>query len=247
MKEGIDLTGQRFGRLTVDLIYEIKKVERRSPRYYYWCSCDCGSSKAVSNSNLTSGRIRSCGCLSQEQKRTGNSSRRHGCTNGRAQTPEYRAWASAKKRCSNPKDRAYQNYGGRGIKFCNRWLKLFENFYADMGDRPSPKHSLDRIDVNGHYSPENCRWASRQEQANNTRSNKYLTIGESTFTVADWARKMGVDSARIYDRLKLGWTEADAVLTPVYKRNSRSHQSNFIVLEEEDGSKAFDLALQCQD
>ena len=136
---------------------------------------------------------------------------RHGLSG----TPEYDAWRNMKRRCFNPNHKNYSDYGGRGIGVCDRWLN-FENFLADMGSRPTAKHSLDRIDNDGDYSFENCRWATKAEQENNKRNNKPLiTIENDTRTIAQWTKEMGFGKDVIQSRLKLGWSEFAAVMTPV--------------------------------
>ena len=136
-------------------------------------------------------------------------------THGMSRTPEYNAWSHMKNRCFNPNHKQYSYYGGRGITVCDRWLNL-DNFLADMGTKPSPKHSLDRIDNDADYSPENCKWSTRVEQANNKRNNKPLiTIGNETYTIAEWAKKMGFNANVIQNRLDRGWSEYKAVMTLV--------------------------------
>ena len=142
-------------------------------------------------------------------------------SHGMRQSSEYRAWNGMKQRCFNPNHKRYSDYGGRGITVCDRWLNSFENFFADMGTKPSPKHSLDRIDNDGDYSAENCRWATKAEQQNNQRNNKPLiTIGKETYTIVQWENKMGYGARVIQGRLNLGWSEYKAVMTPVkqYKK-----------------------------
>jgi len=140
-------------------------------------------------------------------------------THGLSETPEYHSWESMKQRCLNPNHKHYSNYGGRGIAVCDRWLNSSENFLADMGTKPTPKHSLDRINNDGDYSPENCRWATKAEQANNKRTNKPLiTIGNKTYTIVQWAKKMDISASVIWKRLKLGWSEYKAVMTPIQIR-----------------------------
>ena len=144
-------------------------------------------------------------------------------THGMSRTPEYKAWKNMKDRCFNPNHKNYSHYGGRGIAVCDRWLNL-DNFLTDMGIKPTPKHSLDRIDNDGDYCLENCRWATRAEQQNNLRSNKPLiTIDGKTLTIAQWAKKMGFSANVIHNRLKAGWSEYKAVMTPVkqYKKTFR--------------------------
>ena len=136
-------------------------------------------------------------------------------THGMTKTPEYRAWLHMKDRCFNPNYQHYSHYGGRGIGVCDRWLNL-ENFLADMGSRPTAKHSLDRIDNDGNYSVENCRWATKAEQANNTRYNRLITIGCVTLTIAQWTKEMGFPKNLILMRLNREWSDYDAVMTPVH-------------------------------
>lgn len=154
-----DIAGQQFGKLTV--------IERDSSAYQgvatWFCHCDCGGKLSVSGASLRKGNTKSCGCLSLEK--TTKRFTKH----GKAKSPEHNAWRHMRSRCYNPNGRNYKNWGGRGITVCERWLESFENFYADMGDRPTPKHSLDRINVNGNYEPSNCRWATTKEQRINQR------------------------------------------------------------------------------
>lgn len=158
MKKVIDLTGQRFGRLTVFKFYEIN-----NDRCATWeCSCDCGAKVIVNGTHLRNGNTRSCGCLQSDI----SASRL--LVHGMKGTREYNSWRSMMKRCNNPNDKAYNHYGGRGISVCERWRK-FENFYADMGGRPDG-YSLDRINNNGNYEPSNCQWSTQKEQANNRRN-----------------------------------------------------------------------------
>ena len=123
----------------------------------------------------------------------------------RYHSPEYRSWAALKSRCFDPQNSAYHYYGGRGISVCERWTS-FEHFYTDMGPRPSPKHSIDRINNNGDYCRENCRWATSQEQCRNTRRTHLLTFEGKTLCVTDWALILGIDRHTIIRRLKRGWS-----------------------------------------
>ena len=142
-------------------------------------------------------------------------------THGMTKTPEYCTWNQIKQRCFNPNNKNYLDYGGRGISVCDRWKNSFENFLADMKLKPTPKHSIDRIDNDGDYCPENCRWSTNVEQANNKRTNRLITIENETLTMAQWEKKMGYKQGVIERRLNLGWSEFAAVMTPVrYQRKS---------------------------
>lgn len=133
---------------------------------------------------------------------------------GMDRTPEHSAWVSMRQRCTNPKKREYKHYGGRGIKVCDEWAHSFLAFFAHVGERPSDKHSLDRIDVDGNYEPGNVRWATQQEQIDNTRTVKMVTINGKTQSHAAWGREMGLAVGQITARIKSGWGEIEAILTP---------------------------------
>jgi hypothetical protein len=175
----IDLTGQKFGRLTVVR----RDGSNKHKKAIWFCKCDCGNEKRVTTGNLKSGGVRSCGCL-QIEIRTRHS---------KSDTLEYYIWSQMIQRCENPKNKHYKDYGQRGISVCERWHN-FKNFYADMGDKPSPKLSLDRIDVNGNYEPSNCKWSTPLEQTLNRRVNKNNSSG---FAGVSWVKRSKKWIARI--------------------------------------------------
>lgn len=145
----------------------------------------------------------------------------HGhCTRKSGVTSTYRTWQGMLNRCRNRKKRQYQDYGGRGISVCERWAS-FEMFLSDMGERPSPKHTLDRIDNDGNYEPGNCRWATYSEQARNSRRTRWLTVGDETMVLTDWAKRSGICDVTIYKRLQRGWSAERAVWDPPIPRNQR--------------------------
>lgn len=201
----IDKTGQTFGRLTV--LARENKVWK--------CMCSCGSTTYVEGYLLSSGKTRSCGCFRRERGRA------HGAhinlRHGRNGTPEYLVWDAMKQRCLNPDHAQWDDYGGRGITVCDRWRK-FELFFADMGERPSKAYSLDRIDNNGPYSPENCRWATRGEQNSNKRGNRRITIGDRSEVLAVWLRELGIPQATFYNRVNRGMTDEQALTAARPKR-----------------------------
>jgi hypothetical protein len=193
--------GARFGRLTV------LRRDGHIHRAAAWlCACDCGGTARVRYTSLQRGEIVSCGC----KKREALDRRTHGMKN----TPTWKSWDSAIQRTTNPNHSSFGDYGGRGIKVCHRWRNSFEAFLADMGERPTRAHSLDRFpDVNGHYEPGNCRWATWTEQANNRRNTVHVTIGDRTHTLREWADEAGISYGCISQRYLAGRT-GTALLAP---------------------------------
>lgn len=191
----LDLVGKRFGRLL---------AESYAGKSKWKCLCDCGAVIEVCRSNLITGTTESCGCLHREQ--LGNRVRSHGMT----KTPTYVAWCNMKGRCLNPKQTGYENYGGRGIKVCDRWLNSFENFLADMGERPEGM-SLDRDDTDGNYEPGNCRWVPWVKQMNNQRKTIRITHEGRTMSMSEWAAELDIKPSKIRGRLRAGKSAAEAL------------------------------------
>ena len=219
-----DITNQTFGRLTV---IELCDVRAPNNECVWLCQCTCGNRVKVIGSSIRTGNTKSCGCLRVDMGVIrGTASRKHGDSPHRRSvknlgTPEYNAWGQMIHRCSNPNSKMWAHYGGRGITVCERW-RSYETFLEDMGRKPSPKHSIDRINVNGNYEPSNCRWATYSEQNNNRRTNRYITINGVTHTMSEWLRHYGMTPRCFYYRTKtMGMSEADALTTPIVVHSGR--------------------------
>ena len=194
-----DLTGRRFGRLTA-----IERVESdKSGRIRWKCLCDCGKETIVAATRLRNGKSVSCGCYQKEVVRAQNLT--HGQTQqkpGERRIPKiYRTWANMKTRCNNPNTPYYSRYGGRGIKVCPEWADSFEAFYSwAMSHGYDDTKEIDRIDNDGGYTPENCRWVSRERNANNKRNNLIIEMDGVVHTAAEWAKITGISIKAIYTR-----------------------------------------------
>lgn len=196
-----DITDQRFGRLTA--------LHRDSTDSRRWvCRCDCGKQKSIQLGHITTGRIKSCGCLVVE-----TTSRRlttHG--KGNAKCPEYRTWKNIKNRCLNPKSEKYEFYSKVGI--CERWRNSFEAFLEDMGEKPSPRHSIERKNNLKGYSKENCIWALPSRQVRNRRVSRMITFMGETRHLYDFAEEYGLDGPIVAQRLAKGWDVERALTMP---------------------------------
>lgn len=201
--------GSRFGRLTVSAEYPQLS---RHHLVQYECACDCGQTTIVEGSRLKKGTTTSCGCYRRELAAARfrdptilETIRQKITTHGMTLTaPEYAVWHSMRQRCNDPTADSYPRYGGRGIKVCPEW-NSFEQFLTDMGSRPSSAHSLDRINNDQGYSPDNCRWATRKEQGRNRSTNHNLTFDNVTRTMTEWAEVLGIRDATLRSRLRRGW------------------------------------------
>lgn len=205
-KRFINLTGKTIGNWEV-----LGFAGKDSWGGCLWeCRCACGAVKRVLGNSLRGNGSKKCsGCA-----RTSHGHARKGqCT------ATYKSWVSLVKRCTSPNDSSFSRYGGRGIKITSTWRKSFAAFLADMGERPSKNHSIDRIDNEGHYEPGNCRWATKTEQGRNKRTNRLIAFRGEVKCLAEWAEQFGISRARVGQRLKAGWPTGKALTTPVRKVN----------------------------
>lgn len=208
MSKIIDLTGQRFGRLTA-----LSRAENSNDRRTRWiCRCDCGNEVTVIGRNLRSGATKSCGCFKSEKCReVGKSNTDHGLSHSRL----YAIWNGMVRRCHNPKAQRYNDYGGRGIEVCEEWRSDFMAFRAwalENGYREDL--SIDRKDNDGNYCPENCRWATDAEQANNMSSNTLISFNGKTKNVKQWSEDTGISYTALISRFSRGWSVERALTTP---------------------------------
>jgi hypothetical protein len=199
MPRTTDLTGTRWGRWTV------LGLSSRDAKHCFWnCHCDCGTDRIVAMATLRNGKSQSCGCLRLEVSQELNVT--HGHTRGRRIPPEYLIWCAMKSRCYNPKVKSFKHYGGRGIRVCSEWRDDFARFLSDMGPRPTGT-TIERKNNDGPYSPGNCVWATRGEQAANKRGVRHVTFGGATMPLAAAIRASGLRPRTVYRRIWRGWPE----------------------------------------
>lgn len=213
-----DLTGRRFGRLTV-----VEECERMGNRVAWLCKCDCGNYTKVRAHHLKGGQIVSCGCYHDEVN----------VTHRLSYTKLYRTWASMKDRCHNLNAYEFKRYGERGISVCDEWRNSFEAFYEwAVANGYEEGLSIDRIDVNGNYEPSNCRWVDMKAQGRNRRSNHSLTFNGETHCVSEWSEITGISVTTIFSRIKSGWDVESTLTRPIPKTakgRGRSRKDNVML------------------
>lgn len=210
----VDLTGQRFGRYIVIRRAEDYVLPSGKRKTMWLCQCDCGNIKSVLSTSLISGSVVSCGCYKKDHDHTRNMT--HGATLNHKPTRLYKVWDGMKARCYNPKKNYYSIYGGRGIGMCDEWHHSFEAFRDwALANGYNDSLSIDRIDADGDYCPENCRWATVKEQSNNKRNNVFITYNGETKTIAQWSEATGFPFHTIRRRYVDGWNIKDVLLKPL--------------------------------
>lgn len=203
-----DLSGQRFTRLVAQ-----KRIGTSPDRQALWmCICDCGKEISVASGHLKSAHTKSCGCFNTD------STLQRFTTHGESYGSTFAAWRNMKQRCTNPKNPAYPNYGGRGITVCDRWM-VFENFLADMGKRPDGT-SIDRVDNDAGYSKENCRWTDRATQSRNKRSTVLIEINGVFKCAKDWAKEFNVDQQSLSKRIRAGIDGSTAIAMAMQRKRN---------------------------
>ena len=215
----IDLTGQKFNRLTV-----LHRDETSSTAHSKWvCLCDCGKTCSVAGGNLKNGHTKSCGCLNSERVIARNKA---GITHGDTKTRLYRSWCSMWTRCTDPACASYIRYGGRGIKVCAEWEDYFKfrEWALSVGYDYDAKLTIDRIDPDGDYEPSNCRFLTQQQQNATKRNAVRITYDGKTMCLREWAREYGINYLTFYNRLQNGWSIDKALHTPVRQQHKRHKQ-----------------------
>lgn len=197
MQPWVYTTGKRFGRLVI--------IGRRDGNVVR-VRCDCGAQKDVQTVALKHGQM-SCGCYRDEQR----------FTHGLSHTPEYGVWEHIVQRCTNPNNDAYKNYGGRGIQLCTEWRESFAVFFADMGKRPGPGWTIERVNNEEGYTPGNCQWILKGKQVRNRRDTRVLTIDGLSRSIWEWSEVYKIPMSTIRTRLHRGWTDEQAVTYPAQR------------------------------
>lgn len=229
-KKPKDLSGALFGRLTA---IQISENRSEGGRILWECRCSCGTTCLVSTKCLRGGETRSCGCLAEEQRPLRNL--RHGMNRKGARDPSYTSWYAMRTRCYNPKSKDFSNYGGRGIKVV---YLSFSEFLADVGPRPGPGYTIDRVDVNKDYEPGNCRWATTVTQRRNCRTGlRPITWRGKTQLLVDWSRELKISMTCLRYRLSRGWSLEQAFTLPSAAVQTDAYEKMWDTRRAKEGKK----------
>lgn len=215
MSKFIDLTGQRFGHLAVIELADDSLKNSKNRSKLWLCKCECGKTTYAYANNLNAGRVHSCGCLQIESTRAR-------ATHNSSETPLYKCWVHMKQRCLNQRCESFPDYGGRGITVCEDWKENFCSFQKWAVENGYHKDlTIERIDNNGNYCPENCKWSTRKEQQNNRRGVTQITYNGKTQSRAQWCEELGVSFSTVSFRVNtMGWDEITALTTPVRRKRA---------------------------
>lgn len=220
------VAGMRFGRLVI-----IERAVVPTARNVMWkCQCDCGNITVAAAANL--GRTKfSCGCFRKEKGAASLRGNTYQRTHNRSHTPEYTTWSAMKDRCNNPNNKKYERYGKRGIKVCQQWLVSFETFLADMGTKPTSAHTIEREDNDGNYTPENCIWATKSQQARNRRNNRRITIDGQTMLIVEWREYLKIPKWKVHEMTRTrdgrpaAFATVEDALRHLYTKHAKSSQA----------------------
>jgi hypothetical protein len=230
MAQPLDLVGNKYGKLLVTEYMGIKRSKSGHTYSMFKCVCDCGNECIKTGTTLKAGEVNSCGCLYKEM------AHKKPNYHGKTRRKLYQVWSSFRGRCNNPTDAAYHNYGGRGIGYAPEWddYLVFEKWALENGYQQDVGLTLERIDVNKGYTPENCCWADRKRQSNNKRNNLYFTIDGVTHTLAEWCEIYNVPYGRVDARINsLGWSFEDALFKPLtYKKHTITYKGRTLTTKE---------------
>ncbi len=208
-----NLLHQKFGQLTaIGNAGRKKRPTQRGYDHYWLCRCTCGGLKIIESRHFKDSHSSSCGCQASR-----NTMGARSATHGMSNSAEYGIWCKIKERCYNPEIKSFKNYGGRGIQMSDEWRDSFPAFYADMGARPGPEYSVERLNNDGHYEKDNTTWATDMEQGANKRNNVLLTFQGETLHLSAWARRTGLKRLTLAMRIRKGWSVEKALTTPLMK------------------------------
>ena len=214
MPKALDLTGQKYNRLKVVNFDGVRRDSKGRTFRYWKCKCDCGSEVYLTTHALRSGNTKSCGCYNLELLKKRNYL--HGMSNSRI----YTTWKNMKSRCYYPKNAEFKNYGGRGIKICDEWKNDFQVFYEwSIKHGYKEELTIDRIDNNGNYQPDNCRWVDMAVQSRNTSRTRYIEFNGKRLTICEWGIEIGGTSTTVLYRIEQGWSVEEAIMTPIGKKD----------------------------